>query len=63
VYNLSSRDFDAAEALNDDVVSVVADYHHCHDGTGPKNGAQTSVQLARWRNKKRILCNMKYANS
>ena len=43
---LSWRDLDPAEALDDNVVSVVADDDHGHDGHRAERRAQGSIDLA-----------------
>jgi len=48
--HLARGDLGAGEALDDDVVSVVADYDHGEQGEGPENTAQYGVQLTPWRN-------------
>ncbi len=43
---LPRGDLDPAEALDDDVVAVVADDHHVEDGHAAADGAQEAVHLA-----------------
>jgi hypothetical protein len=43
--HLARSDLGAGEALDDDVVSVVANYDHGEQGEGPENTAQYGVQL------------------
>ena len=43
---LFGRDLGAGEALDDDVVSVVADDDHGHDGESAEDSSQKAVQMA-----------------
>ena len=40
----AGTDLLTGEALHDDVVSVVTDDHHGHDGTRAKDGSKTAIQ-------------------
>ncbi len=44
--NLFGRDLCAREALDDDVVSVVADDDHRHNGESAEDSSQKAVQMA-----------------
>jgi hypothetical protein len=46
--HLARGDLGAGESLDDDVVSVVADYDHGEQGEGPKNTPSNGVQVTPW---------------
>ncbi len=46
--HLARGDLGARESLDDDVVSVVADYDHGEQGEGPENTPSNGVQVTPW---------------